>query len=322
MPAISQAFRCFDEVAQRGSVRKAAETLHLTAAAVNQQILNLEKMVGVPLFDRLPRGMQLSTAGEIMLAAVRRSQRDFDNALAQVEDLRELRRGHVNLGVSHSSAESLIPNVIARLMDSHPGVTYNVRSGNGAALLRWVANGEVDVAYCLRRALPPPGVEEVRTWPQRLGVVTAPGHPLAELAQAGKTLRLRDCLGHPLVLMAQDMELSGMARLIEPRLHSEVRPMVETSSVAMARTLVERGQSAAFLIPENVEQGAAAGRLLWTPLLDAGAQLHTCLYQRTGYSSTAVMSLFLAALDDAIDAIRVRFEMPQTALINSVNFAV
>lgn len=321
MPAISQAFRCFDEVAQRGSVRKAAETLHLTAAAVNQQILNLESMVGVPLFDRLPRGMQLNTAGEIMLAAVRRGQRDFDNALAQVEDLRELRRGHVNLGVSHSSAESLIPNVIARLMDSHPGVTYNVRSGNGATLLRWVANGEVDVAYCLRRALPPPGVEEVRAWPQRLGAVTAPGHPLLQ-GGSGKTVRLRDCLGYPLVLMAQDMELSAMARLIEPRLHGDVRPMVETSSVAMARTLVARGQPVAFLIPENVEQAVGAGTLAWTPLLDAGAQLHTCLYQRAGYSTTAVMNLFLAALDEAIDAIRVRFDMPQTALINSVNFAV
>ena len=93
MPAISQSFRCFDEVARRGSLRKAAEGLHLTAAAVHQQILNLEEEVGMPLFDRLPRGMRLTTAGEIMVAAVRRGQRDFDNALIQVEDLRQLRRG-------------------------------------------------------------------------------------------------------------------------------------------------------------------------------------------------------------------------------------
>ena len=53
MAGISQAFRCFDAVARRGSVRKAAETLHLTAAAVHQQILNFETQVGTPLFDRL-----------------------------------------------------------------------------------------------------------------------------------------------------------------------------------------------------------------------------------------------------------------------------
>ncbi|QBE65708.1 LysR family transcriptional regulator [Pseudoduganella lutea] len=319
MPAISQAFRCFDEVARRGSVRKAAETLHLTAAAVNQQILNLEKTVGTPLFDRLPRGMQLTIAGELMLGAVRRGQRDFDNALAQVEELRDLRRGHVNLGVSHSSAEHLLPQVIGRLMDSHPGVTYNVRSGNGATLLHWVANGEVDVAYCLRRSLPPPGIEEVRAWPQRLGAVTAPDHPLA---RSGRSVRLRDCLEYPLVLMAQDMELSSMARQIEPRLHGAARPVVETSSVAMARTLVERGQAVSFLIPDNVAQAVAANTLAWIPLLDAGALLHSCLYQRTGYSSSAAMAVFLVALDEAIEDIRIRFDMPQAAPIEAGNFAV
>ena len=80
MAGISQAFRCFDAVARRGSVRKAAATLHLTAAAVHQQILNFESQVGTPLFDRLPRGMQLTAAGEIVLASVRRSQRDYEQA--------------------------------------------------------------------------------------------------------------------------------------------------------------------------------------------------------------------------------------------------
>ena len=75
MRSISQTFRCFDEVARRGSIRKAADVLHLTAAAVHQQIRNLEEQVGVPLFDRLPRGMQLTLAGEIVIAAVRRSPR-------------------------------------------------------------------------------------------------------------------------------------------------------------------------------------------------------------------------------------------------------
>ncbi|MBL8345759.1 MAG: LysR family transcriptional regulator, partial [Rubrivivax sp.] len=87
---VSQSFRCFDAVARRGSVRKAAEALHLTAAAVHQQVVNLEAQVGTPLFDRLPKGMQLTAAGEIVLGAVRRMQRDYDQALAQVEGLRTL----------------------------------------------------------------------------------------------------------------------------------------------------------------------------------------------------------------------------------------
>lgn len=304
MPAISQSFRCFDEVARRGSVRKAAESLHLTAAAVNQQILNLEAIVGMPLFDRLPRGMQLTSAGEIMVAAVRRSQRDFDSALSQVEDLRALRRGHVNVGVSHSTAEYLLPQVIETVLRSHPGITFSVRSANGETLLRWVAGGEIDVAYCLRRT-PPPGVEEARSLPQHLGVVMAPGHPLM---RSGRLLRLRDCLDHPLVLMAPDMELRIMAERIDPRLARLGRPMVETTSVPMVRRLLAGGSAVSFLIPDNVAEDVDAGALAWIGLEDAGARLHSCIYQRSGHTTAVAMGLFLEALEAAIGDIRERFE--------------
>lgn len=306
MPAISQAFRCFDEVARRGSVRKAAETLFLTPAAVNQQILNLEAQVGIRLFDRLPRGMQLTSAGEILLAAVRRSQRDFDNALAQVEDLRSLRRGHVNLGVSHSTAEYLLPQVIESVLRTHPGLTFSVRSGTGEALLRWLASGEIDVAYCLRR-LPPPGVEEVRAWPQRLGAVTAPGHPLT---RHGRPLRLRDCLDFPLVLMSPDTELRSMAERMDDRLQRMGRPSVETSSIPMVRRLVATSGSVAFLIPENVAADVEAAVLAWTPLQDAGARSYSCLYQRAGYTTAVAMGLFLESLQAAVERIATRFEAP------------
>ncbi|KLO58815.1 LysR family transcriptional regulator [Delftia tsuruhatensis] len=304
MPAISQAFRCFDEVARRGSVRKAAVTLHLTAAAVNQQILNLEAQVGVPLFDRLPRGMQLTTAGELMLAAVRRSQRDFDNALAQVEDLRALRRGHVRVGVSHATAEYLLPLVISSLHGRYPGITFSVRSGTGEELLRGVAQGEIDVAYCLRRP-PPPGVQEVRAWPQPLGAVMAPGHPLAT---EPRLLRLRDCVAYPLILMAPGMELRSMLEQMDSAALHQQRPLVETSSVPMVRRLVAGSTALGFLVPDNVAEDVAAGRLLWRPLHDAGAQLPSCLYQRIGYTRAAAMRLFLDELERVADEMRAGFE--------------
>lgn len=303
MAAISQAFRCFDEVARRGSIRKAAESLHLTAAAVHQQILNLEEHVGTPLFDRLPRGMQLSTAGEVMIAAVRRSQRDFDNALAQVEDLRALRRGHLSLAVSPSSAEQLVPDVIAAAMASHPGITYSVRSGRGEDVLRWVEQGEVDVGFCLRRKTPP-GVDEVRAFAQQLGVVTPPDDPLT---RTGGPLRLRDCLERPLISMAAGTELRSMVDEIAPRDRRKARALVETTSVAMVRRLVAKGAGIGFLIAENVVEDVTAGRLAWTRLADPGARSFSCLYQRTGQSTAVAMGMFLEFLEAAQGAIDARF---------------
>ncbi|MFT4267359.1 MAG: LysR family transcriptional regulator [Xenophilus sp.] len=314
MRPISQAFRCFDELARRGSIRKAAEALHLTAAAVHQQILNLEEQVGTPLFDRLPRGMQLTVAGEIMIAAVRRGQRDFENALAQVEDLRALRRGHISLAVSHSSAEELVPRVIAQAMRSYPGVTYSVRSGSGEDILRWVGNGEVDIGFCLRRK-PPPGVEEIRAFPQQLGLVAPPGH---RLMQAGRLPRLRDCMDQPLILMTPDTELRAMVDAISP---PRTRPLVETSSVAMVRRLVASGIGLAFQIPENVAEDVAAGRLAWIGLADAGARSSSCLYQRSGQTMAVAMGMFLQFLEAELLAIARHFAGRSQERLNLGDFA-
>lgn len=295
---VSQAFRCFDAVARRGSVRKAAETLHLTAAAVHQQIVNLELQVGTPLFDRLPKGMQLTAAGEIVLGAVRRMQRDYDQALAQVEGLRTLRRGQVNLGVPHASAESLLPAVVREVIGRHPGIRFDVRTGNGETLLRWLAGGEVDLAFCLQR-VPPPGVAQVRAWPQRLGAVVAPGHPLAA---RGARLRLRDCLVHPLVLAPPDMELRLIADRIAARDRRSLEPVVQTSSVALARSLAAGGGFVALLVQENVLLDLAAGTLRWLPLADADARAEVGLYERVGQNPAVATGVFVQALDAAFQA--------------------
>ena len=243
-------------------------------------------------------------AADVMLAAVRRSQRDFDNALAQVEDLRALRRGHVRVGVSHATAEYLLPLVISSLHARYPGITFSVRSGTGEELLRGVAQGEIDVAYCLRRP-PPPGVQEVRAWPQPLGAVMAPGHPLAT---EPRLLRLRDCVAYPLILMAPGMELRSMLEQMDSAALHQQRPLVETSSVPMVRRLVAGSTALGFLVPDNVAEDVAAGRLLWRPLHDAGAQLPSCLYQRIGYTRAVAMRLFLDELERVADEMRAGFE--------------
>ncbi|MFY9512524.1 MAG: LysR family transcriptional regulator [Rubrivivax sp.] len=300
MQPISQAFRCFDAVARRGSVRKAAETLHLTAAAVHQQVVNFEEQVGTPLFDRLPRGMQLTAAGEIVLAAVRRAQRDFDQALAQVEALRSLRRGHVSIGVPQASAEVLLPRVIEATMARYPGLSFAVRTGNGETLLRALAGGEIDLAFCLQRP-PPPGVEQVRAWPQQLGAVVAPGHPLA--LRGGK-LRLRDCLEHPLVLATPDMELRSIAERMAGDQRRELKPVVETQSVAMVRALAAGGSLVGLLVYDNVFHEVEAGRLVWLPLADAQARSTSCLYQRIGQTPAVAAGVVVGVLDAMLSALQ------------------
>jgi len=96
MPAFSRFLRYFVAVGRLGSIRKAADELHVSASAIDRQILNVEANLGVPLFERLPSGLRLTAAGEIMMASGMRWQKNMIDVRAQIEDLRGLKRGHVD----------------------------------------------------------------------------------------------------------------------------------------------------------------------------------------------------------------------------------
>ncbi|MBB4023913.1 LysR family transcriptional regulator, partial [Actibacterium naphthalenivorans] len=74
----SRPFRYVLAVSRHGSVRKAAEVLNIAPAAVNRQILEFERDLRMPLFDRLPRGMKLTSAGEVVVDHVRRVEGEID----------------------------------------------------------------------------------------------------------------------------------------------------------------------------------------------------------------------------------------------------
>ena len=83
--------RYVDEVARAGSIRKAAEQLHVTASAVNRRVMDLEEELGAPLFERRPRGVRLTAAGELFVRYIREQTGDVERMRSQIEDLR--RRG-------------------------------------------------------------------------------------------------------------------------------------------------------------------------------------------------------------------------------------
>lgn len=89
----SRAFTYFEAAARIGSIRKAAAALNIASSAVNRHVLDLEEGLGVALFERQARVVQLTSAGELLLAHIRRTTHNFDLSRSQIEELRGLRRG-------------------------------------------------------------------------------------------------------------------------------------------------------------------------------------------------------------------------------------
>ncbi|HZV21596.1 MAG TPA: LysR family transcriptional regulator, partial [Hyphomicrobiales bacterium] len=74
-----------DAVARHGSIRKAAEALHMASSALNRRILDLEEDLGCGLFERLPRGVRPTAAGELFIDYVRRAISDLETVTSRIE---------------------------------------------------------------------------------------------------------------------------------------------------------------------------------------------------------------------------------------------
>ncbi len=201
-----------DAVARAGSIRKAAESLHVASTALNRRILNLEDELGTPLFERLPQGVRLTAAGEIFMNYVRNSLHELGSAVSQIEQLRGLVRGQVQLAAAESVTSELLPGVIARFQVRHPGVRFRVRSGGTDALLAHLLADDADLMLAHD---PPPddALQRLAEVPQPMYALLRKDHPLAQRA----SIRLADCAPHPVALGEESF---GGRRLIEQVMQS------------------------------------------------------------------------------------------------------
>lgn len=138
--------RVFTEVAQQGSMIRAAASLHLTPPAVSMQIKEVEAQVGLSLFDRHGRQVSLSTAGEYFLVHARRllaNLKEADDAMAR---LKRLEHGLLTIGIV-STAKYFVPQLLARFHEEHSGVDVRLRvTGNREQLVALMQAGEVDLS--------------------------------------------------------------------------------------------------------------------------------------------------------------------------------
>lgn len=237
-----------DAVARCGSIRAAADQLHVAASAVNRRIQDLEAELGTPLFERFPRGMRLTAAGELFVGYARRRSADLDQVRSQVEALRGLRRGRVTLAASQALAPAFLPRAIHAFQAARSGITFDVKVLDRERAVKAVADYEVDLGLVFN----PPDLRGLRVLAQarqRTCAVVATDHPLAGRA----SVRLKDCLQYPLAL--PDPSLSGRSVLDDLFEKSSVQP--NALLVSNSYELMRSYGSVAGGVSFQIEIGAA-----------------------------------------------------------------
>jgi DNA-binding transcriptional LysR family regulator len=263
MPLISPAALLLDEVARLGSIRRAAERLNASASAVNRQILNLEAELGAPLFERLPRGVRLTAAGELIVEDVRRWRRELERASGRIRELKGLERGHVAIGVMECFVAGVLPRTIAALQRRHPRVSVDVFIGGTEQILERLDAQTIEVALCFN---PParPHATAMMKLAARPGLVAARDHPIAGRG----SVRLGDCAAYSFVLPDRSL---GLRRVVDDALRrAGIEPLavVATNSTGLIKALVRDGGYLAMLSYLDVMAEVETGQLAFAAIED------------------------------------------------------
>ncbi len=244
----------FDAVARAGSIRKAAERLNVTSSAVNRRIMDLEAELETPLFERRPRGVRLTAAGELFIHHVRGQTADLDRVRSKIEDLKGLRRGTVRLAASQALALEFLPQQVAAYRARFPFVHFDIQVLDHNKAMQSLADYEVDLVMVFR---PPfqPNFRPLMTFEQRLVAIMPETHPLA----AKPTIRLRDCTRYPVALA--DPEIGGRRLLDEALARRDLRfdVVAQSNSFEFLRHLVMRDNVISFQIAIGAATDEARG---------------------------------------------------------------
>lgn len=282
-----------DEIARCGSIRKAADRLNVSSSAINRQILALEEELGAPLFERMPRGLRLTAAGELYVEHIRGVLKDYARLETRIRGLKLPQVGQVSMVTTVGLTSGPLPPIIAEFLENNPRVHVKLRSDGGINTLNPVLAGEVDIGLGFN--IPPtPGIRTLANFDIPVGVVLPPDH---RLAREPGPMDLTDVVQERLVLAQSGTSLRERINLMLSSTPLPVEVVLETNSSETLKKLVRRGLGLSLLNPLDVLSECEAGELVFRPLQGQHAHHQPMkLVTRARVAMDAATSLFIEFL--------------------------
>ncbi|MDB5484499.1 MAG: transcriptional regulator, LysR family, partial [Tardiphaga sp.] len=255
--------RYFYAVAKLGSIRKAADRLHVAPSALSRQIAQLEHELDAVLFERSKSGVRLTAAGEVLARQSHRIFRDIDRARAGIDDLRGLRRGEVSLWVIEGFVRGVLPKILADFQKRYPAVAFKVQTASTDRIIEALLEDDADIGITFNAA-PRAEIETIAEFPEPISCLVSPDHKYA----GRKQLSLADICREPLALPDHSFGLrQSFDRAVA---NQKLVPLVilTTNSLELTSTMAATGQFIAFKPALAVVSPLKSGRLLAIPVTD------------------------------------------------------
>lgn len=251
-------------VADRGNITRAAAELHISQPALTKSIRDLETALGVPLFDREPRGVRPTASGDSLIAHARTVLAEIHRAHADLDLIRDVATGNVLVGAAPVVVADLLPRTLARFLEVSPDVNVVVSEGTNQELLPALRTGALDMVIGpLMPDGPDPACTEQMLYYNELAIVARSQHPLAGRA----SLTFADLAGQEWILPPRSAAPRGQLDNAFRRTGLEPPARaVESSSMSCVRALLLETDRLTVLPPQIVRLEQALGLVTVLPV--------------------------------------------------------
>ncbi len=252
-------YRVFYTVAKCGSLTRAAEELYISQPAVSQSIKQLENQLGVPLFDRRHRGMELSAqGGQIIFSEVERALELLRAAENRLAEMQSAAVGTIRIGASDTIFEYFLADKIVDFHERFPAVKIEMMADFTPDTIEKLKANRCDVAFV---NLPITVDEELELEGNcmRLNDIFVVGEKYRDLAQ--EPLSLADLKKYPLIFMDKNTVARRSLDTFLSSVGVKLQPSVEVGSWDLMKRLVRRGMGIGVIPREYAENGLQRGEL-------------------------------------------------------------
>jgi len=294
-------YRYFYEVANSGSIRKAAELLHISASALSRQIHRTEETLGTPLIERRKTGVQLTAAGELLLQHVRETSTSEEQLRVELANLSGLRRGHVRIVCSDGFLPDLFGKPLQSFAQAYPGVSFDAAIiGGSDGIARAVAQEDAEIGL-LFQARTDSRLVVVHRCIQPLHAIVAQGHPLA----MRRSVTLKHVSNHPLALQPGGHGIRQLLEGVARKERVSMAPRFTCSSTFALKTCAEHYGAVAILPCFAVMPELKQKRLVAVPLADMACRNgEVQMIARAGRKSSRVVLELASHLAKSMNAFR------------------
>ena len=176
-----QALHTFAILAEVGSFSQAAERLYLTQPAVSKRIAALEQELGMRLFDRIARQVQLTEAGNILQRRSQNILKEIDDCKREIANLSGTISGQLTIATSHHIGLHHLPKILRKYAKLYQQVDVDLHFMDSEQANQMVANGQMELGIVTLPARPFKNIQATPLWEDELEIVFCRTHPLMKL---------------------------------------------------------------------------------------------------------------------------------------------